>query len=71
MVFHTAPGCPYKYLPIVYLVLEVVGSHELLWYCGCIDHDAFCSIHEVVQVEILYIHTNLSLYYDIDNDIGT
>ena len=53
-----ALGNLFKDVPNIYLVLEVVGGHELFLYHRRVDHDLFFLIHAVVYVELFYIHTH-------------
>ena len=43
----------------MYLVMEAVGSHEFFWDYTRMDHDLFCLIHPVVEVEIHYIRAHV------------
>ena len=53
----------------VYLILEIVGNHELFWDYGCIAHNVFWSTHVVVEVEILYVHAHVAGDYVVDDTI--
>ena len=55
-----------KYVTVMKILLWVVHNHELFGDHGCVDPDIFCLVHEVVKVEILYIHTNVPGYYVVD-----
>ena len=49
----------YKDVSIVYLVIEIVFIYELKWGHGYLYHYIFCSIHTVIKVKKIDVHTHV------------